>query len=250
MKRSVNTSYGRLRKPSRVAKRTRMAAPTIRKYVAKAIKGTLEKKYLDTKISRSAISNNVGNFLVLNNVPYGTDWNQRVGRHIKLSHLVIKAWGRVYTSSTGFARWWVVYDKQSNGLIPSVSDLFEPDTLNDDGSIATTSQRNISTWADRFKILKTGLITPNVHVNPQSSLTGDKLPSPDGETCYAFVDVYINLKDVDTEFYNTSSEASTTTVSSGALYFVCTTHTVEVPGGSPGQGTPYTGSARLCYTDA
>lgn len=241
----MNTSYGRLRKPSRVAKRTRVSEPAIRKYVAKAIKGTLEKKYLDTKITRAPITNNVGNFLILNNVPYGTDYNQRVGRHVKLSHLVIKASGVVATSATGLARYWVVYDKQSNGVVPGIGDLFEPNTLNTDGSVSISSQRNISTWADRFKILKTGVITPMVNGLPNT------LPSSDGVTALSYIDLYINLRDLDTEFYNASSEAVTTTVSCGALYFVTSSHTVNLEGsGTAAQGTPFSGSARVCYIDA
>lgn len=215
-------------------KRKSTSAPAaVRKYVDKRLKQSVEIKYKDTKLS-----NLTAQVTPLNAISQGTDYNQRIGRHLKLQSLVIKAVPTTNHKQETYARYWIVLDKQSGGQSPSVTEMFEDATPD----LTVNSLRNISKWGDRFKILKTDLIKIPSKVTPDLAALAQKTADPDGVTLLAAIDVYINLNNIDTEFYSGDS----TTISSGGLYIVSTLGNSD---GTEGRFM-FNGYARLAYTDA
>lgn len=219
MKRSYNQSYGRLRKPAWTKSKRARASGSVRQFVSKAILKSTEVKFKDTAIPESGQTSKL---IPLNQIGQGADYNQRVGRHIKLKSLQGMLTGK------GVCRYWIVYDSQPGGLVPPVYDIFEIASSDD---LNINSLRNVSKWGNRFKILKTDLICTSY----TSGGTADPYAlNADGSTSFTQGKFYINLRGMDTEFY---AGNDSTTVSSGALY-ICFSVLNKV-----------TGNVRLAYLD-
>lgn len=215
-------------------KRKSTSAPAaVRKYVDKRLKQSVEIKYKDTKLN-----NTIGQVVALNAISQGTDYNQRIGRHLKLQSLVIKATPTCCFRQETYARYWVILDKQSGGQSPSVTEMFE----DANPALTVNALRNVSKWGDRFKILKTDLIKIPTTVSPTQAALARTIADPDGVTLLAAVDLYLNLNNIDTEFYSGDS----TTISSGGLYIVSTLDQAE----GKDDSFMFNGFARLAYTDA
>ena len=104
-----------------------------------------EKKTVDTD-SVSYNADTTGTSQLLNGVATGTDFTDRIGRKIILKSLQVQGWVQPIDDSTGFAlcRLLVVYDMQSNGAAPAITDILK----------SATSEANINlNNRDRFKIL-------------------------------------------------------------------------------------------------
>lgn len=119
-----------------------------RSYIRKAVSKSAELKYFDTYTSITAPAT----VTLLNGITQGAEYNQRIGRHSKIQSVSLK--GSILSTSTGAGqiyRWWLVWDKQSNGSTPSFTDVL---TAN-----SAYAEKNVAVNADRFTILRTGLIT-------------------------------------------------------------------------------------------
>lgn len=119
-----------------------------RSYIKKAVSRSAELKYFDSL--GSVRTPEV--VTLLNGITQGSDYNQRIGRHAKMESVSVK--GSIFgtnVSAGNVYRWWLVWDKQSNGATPAFSDVVT--------SNSHTAEKNVSVNADRFTILRTGLIT-------------------------------------------------------------------------------------------
>jgi len=96
--------------------------------VSKIVGGWAEQgpifNYIDTT-STAAIPAQWSTPVLLNGLAQGTGASQRVGRQI-LIHLIRM---RFFGSSSQAVRFVLVYDRQSNGAAPSVTDIFESNTV-------------------------------------------------------------------------------------------------------------------------
>lgn len=88
----------------------------------------------------------------MSGISQGTDYNNRIGNVIKLEELELSVYALSSTAATvpTLIRWAVVVDKQSNGVAPTYSQVY--DTLG--GTVdPTLAFRNTQDWEDRFIIL-------------------------------------------------------------------------------------------------
>jgi hypothetical protein len=88
-----------------------------------------------------------GSVTLLNSVAAGTDDTNRIGRHFRMRRIRINGYTVASQSPAGatLSRIMLVYDKQSNGALPTIAQILE----------ASTSVSNLNTdYLDRFVILK------------------------------------------------------------------------------------------------
>lgn len=159
-----------------------------RSYIKKAVSKSAELKYFDKDIPVEASSV----VSLLNGITQGTDYNQRIGRHCKIQSVSVKGYIQGTNISAGnIYRWWLVWDKQSNGATPVFTDVVT--------TVSPLAEKNVAANADRFTILRTGLIT-----SPYS-----------GNSMDANIDCYVKV--------GRDSEFSTVLVppTHGALLFLC-----------------------------
>lgn len=114
-----------------------------RSYIKKAVSKSAELKYLDTNANFDGTTEVV----CLNLVVQGTEYNNRIGRHIKTESVSLKT----YSPITPIAyRWWLVWDKQPNGTLPAKADILN-------GSF---TEKNVAANGDRFVVLRTSYVDP------------------------------------------------------------------------------------------
>ena len=113
-----------------------------------------ERKYLDNQINNVDPTSS-GTVLDLAVIAEGTDFNQRVGRKIKAMYIqydmLALMGGTSYQATTPVAwTFHIVLDRSPNTTLPGYSTVFDTSS-----SVATFAMKNISAFAERFKILKT-----------------------------------------------------------------------------------------------
>lgn len=110
---------------------------------------TAERKVIDTDTANYAC-NTTGSVTLVNGVAIGSDYTDRVGRKIRLKSIYVRGLvSRNLTLGGGtllpdVARMLIVFDTQTNGATPSVTDILKEATA--------TSQLNLNN-RDRFKVL-------------------------------------------------------------------------------------------------
>lgn len=87
-----------------------------------------------------------GTVTLLNGIATGTDFTNRIGRKVNIKSLYIKGWlaNTGTTTVNTMCRLVVVYDSQSNGAAPAITDVFK--------AANGTSHLNLDN-RDRFKVL-------------------------------------------------------------------------------------------------
>lgn len=87
----------------------------------------MEKKYLDVQDTTDVTLN--GAVVPLNLIAAGTDFNQRIGRRIRIKSWQCRFYANLENSSSAAAlRIMLVYDKQTNGSTPALTDIIDPTT--------------------------------------------------------------------------------------------------------------------------
>lgn len=118
-----------------------------------------ELKAVDTTISQ--VADTTGAVTLLNGIARGDDINQRVGRRVRLASLQASIVNYV-TPTTGIDqthRCLIVYDKQSNGVAPAITDVLV--------SASTVAMPNLDN-RQRFVILYDKLMHLNASAEPGS----------------------------------------------------------------------------------
>jgi len=112
-------------------------------------RGRDELKFIDVdSLGTSLVT---GSVLLLNGIPQGTDYNERIGRKVMLKSLFIRFTINVNPGVLGVlapqgdvVRLMIVYDAQANGAAPAITDILA--TVNYDSPMNLNNR-------DRFKVL-------------------------------------------------------------------------------------------------
>lgn len=194
-------------------KRSRMAPP--QRQVGLYNRRT-ELKTLDATIS--AKFSTTANFTLFNAVRLGPDDFQRVGKEIKMHSLFLRGCVTDRTTaarisnSFDFLRLLVVYDRQSNGTLPAISDILAMRDLA--GAVTTTSRSSRNDdYKDRFKILLDRGWGMNDNTDG-ALVAGQRVSGPYPSS----IRYYIPLNGLLTKYI--ADAASYTAIGSGALYMV------------------------------
>lgn len=97
-----------------------------------------------------------GNAVLLNRCSQGTAYNQRIGNSILIKSLLVRACIQVPDADVGSAsfsqcvRMMIIKDRQANGLVPAITDVFE-NTNSVSGNVVTYAMN--LTYRQRFKVL-------------------------------------------------------------------------------------------------
>lgn len=199
MKRTVTidgSSVSRKRSRSAISRRR----PSVAIQVKRILANRTEIKYKD---NGTTVVYPTGGFVAcVNAIAEGTDYDNRIGRHINMKYLMIDLLIQPSTlanaasnADSGFIA--IVYDKQPNAATPSFTNVF--DSV---GSVPGNALLNVALDRDRYKVLK----LEHYYCQPKFDTAGQLLGG-------SFQDVlgmkrrwFVPLRDVDVE-YNTASGA-------------------------------------------
>lgn len=200
-------------------KRVRNHAKAVRRTVRGRIgdpghrSSTKELKAIDFNQATFAMDT-TASFQLLNGVAEGTDFNNRVGRRVRLKNVKLDWWYSPtgLASAADFYRHIVFYDKQPNGATPSLADVLT--SINSSGTASSTAQdyMNLNN-RDRFQIL----LDERIAV-PEGTAVAT------GQTAVIYgseklrVSRFIDLKSLKTQFNGTSGTIAS--ISTGSLYFM------------------------------
>lgn len=237
--------YGtkRVSAPSRSVsrqKKFRKVNPVSQSQVVPA-KSVVEIKSVD--VNQGTLTGNFSTtptFILLNAMRLGTDFYQRVGRKIVMKSLrvtgIIVPSGSVATSAS-YMRMMVVYDKQSNGAAPAITDIITD--VNGSGATGTNSYagKNLN-YRDRFVILRDhAMLGPIVSAGGAiSTYSIDPAAKDNGY----LIDWYIPM---DHEVVYRADVGSISDIATGGLYVI-------FYGSTATASWEFQGRARLRYKDA
>ena len=177
-----------------------------------------ELKAVDTTINQ--VADTTGAVTLLNGVARGDDINQRVGRRVRLASLQASIVNYV-TPATGIDqthRCLIVYDKQSNGVAPAITDVLV--------SASTVAMPNLDN-RQRFVILYDKLMHLNAAAEPGS-----------------MVAFKINKRLPYGVQFNSGDAGTVADIQTGGLFFI--TIGSIAAGGTAGT---FSGRVRVRYTD-
>lgn len=157
-----------------------------------------------------------GSVNCVNLIAPGTTFYQRIGRRVELKSLHLYGYIQdtaVVATAADYGRILVIYDRQTNGVLPTMSTML----LNYD-QLGATSTNYLSglnpDQRERFLILA----DIRLHL-PASSATGMSGAS-DGATTSFNINRFINLKGLSTQFKSDSATAVIGDIATGGLYIV------------------------------
>lgn len=178
-----------------------------------------EIKTTDVPATTSGYFNDAAQYYLLNGLINGSGFYNRIGRKVSLKSVRVR--GQIYPDNdtadgtSQYFRIIILYDKQPNQAFPPITDILA--TFNNAGAPTTTAYSFLNiTNSDRFVILRD---TP-FHIS-DNALTG--LYNQDANVMdyknKGNYDEYIDLKNVETGYSNTSTGAIGD-IQTGALYMV------------------------------
>ena len=167
----------------------------------------------------------------------GTSFFNRIGRRIKLASVQIT--GNIAntgaTATAGVLRIIIVYDKQSNGALPSYADVITSVVqagTTTSGHLDGPNQNN----RDRFKIL----VDRKIHVPTVTTSVANGFPSPDSNDTR--VHIYKRLNHT-VQFKGDTNPTTIADISTGSLIML------TVGPGAPGTAWTMTASIRTKFYD-
>lgn len=155
----------------------------------------------------------------LNLIQTGSSFFNRIGRRIEMKSIRVS--GNLQTLgsqvSHGYTRIMIVYDRQTNGALPSAADILQ--STKQDGTNVTNSYSGLNlNNRDRFVVLRDmRTATPPINVTAGTvTFEADSDPvSP-----FTNIDMYVKLKGLVTQYKADSTPAVIGDISSGGLYLI------------------------------
>lgn len=156
------TSYHKVEKKSRTSQPSKSSTTTT---LVRELLGAQETKYLDNWVQLSGgTMSRAGSVVDLGLIAEGSDFNQRIGRRIKLKYLQYDIRVSCVTADTPDTRlpihwtWHLVLDRQPNGTPATVANILDSTVITN----GPLRMKNIGVFNERFQILKTekGFIQP------------------------------------------------------------------------------------------
>lgn len=202
-----------------------------------------EIKAVDMSNISSELSTTAG-FWTLNLIRAGSSFFNRIGRKIELKsvHLKLQVLP-VRTRTIGdFGRILLVYDSQSNGAVPAISDVLQDTDESGTNVTDCYSSANLNN-RDRFRILADWKIPLPAITVTAGVITNPGVSDPITPTYH--IERYVKLKGLITQFKADSSPAVIGDIATGALHLI--TYGLHTSGQ---EGFNVYGSARLRYFDS
>lgn len=195
---------------------------------------TTEKKVIDQNIANYNFVN-TGVFELLNGCIPGSQNYNRIGRKISLRSLQIRGEIHANTVSTvaqdTSVRMVIVYDRQSNGAAPSLSNVIQSQDITGANSSTVFDMINLDN-RDRFKIIRDMFFS-------MSFQNGVATQAVTGQPTLQCISEYIKLNNAET-IYNAGTAGTIGDIQTGALYILFL---------SSASGYEFTGSFRVRFED-
>lgn len=201
-----------------------------------------EVKSLDLANASYALDS-TGTVTCLNLIRAGSSFFNRIGRKVNMKSLHLKMFlNPVRTSAApDYVRVMVVYDSQSNGAAPAISDVIQDTDQAGTNSTNAFSSANLNN-RDRFRILCDYRIAPPTTTVTAGVVTNVGVVDPLTEVID--IERFIPLKGLVTQFKADSSPAVIGDIATGGLFLI--TYGRYASGA---EGWQATGSFRLRYKD-
>lgn len=157
----------------------------------------------------------------LNLVQTGSTFCNRIGRRIEMKSIRVNGQLDFITTNTqttySYARIMIVYDRQTNGAIPSIADILQSTNQSTTNSTNSLSGLNLNN-RDRFVVVRDQRIT----LPPVTFATGVATfqSQTDAVEPTFNIDMYSKLKGLLTQYKADSNPAVIGDISSGGLYLV------------------------------
>ncbi|AJD07546.1 capsid protein [Sewage-associated circular DNA virus-26] len=188
-----------------------------------------------------------GAFQAINLIQQGNGISQRIGNKINLKSVRLRFSldpTTVTTASPTDTRVMLVYDRQPNGLYPSLNDFLNGVSqsnalLNPSGLALCSSNINPNNF-ERFTVLMDKSITL-----PSSQASSNFGPTGDGQNSPWWIDEYIKCKGLPVTYKANSAPSVIGDIATGTLFLFCVGENVAL-----GTSWSYRGQARLRYYDA
>lgn len=176
----------------------------------------IERKFVDIPTTTILFST-TAQFVLLNGVQAGASQVNRIGKRINMKSLLFRGSITHEANAIGgtndFLRWMIVYDRQTNGAVFTITQLLE-NTDNAGGSSTTPRSAINSEQEDRFMILH-----DSKH-QCAASLTGaaeQVIENAGKDFCFSKV---VKMKDLITNYDGTANPATVAQIVNGSLYVV------------------------------
>ena len=155
----------------------------------------------------------------LNLIRAGSSFFNRIGRKVEMKSLHLKGFIQPVRTiaAQDYVRIMIVYDSQTNGALPSISDIIQDTDQAGTNNTTSTSSANLNN-RDRFKILCDYRI-----VVPSQTVTAGQVSTPgwvDPVSTFNDVERFIKLKGLHTVFKADSAPAVIGDIATGGLYLV------------------------------
>lgn len=171
--------------------------------------------------------NTTGSIIALNLIQVGSSMFNRIGRKIEMrslrfigQYLTTNAGGPVTTVDPDYHRLAIVYDRQTNGALPTLSDMFQDTEQTGTNTSTSLSGVNMNN-RERFVVLMDKRITL-----PQGTATAGVLTNvfPNDVNLPIKVDEFRRLRGLTTHYGADSSPAVIGDIRTGGLYIVSFTN--------------------------
>jgi len=189
-----------------------------------------EVKAVDIKITTAAL-NSTGSIIGLNFIRAGSSFYNRIGRKIELKNLQIECRLNLVDDAAGrnpplsYNRIMIVYDRQTNGAFPSMTDILQDVDQAGTNSTDVMSEINLNN-RERFTILRDWrFLTPDcstqqVAAGNMQMANSTTFPDSLGEQQNGLWKFFIPLKGLLTQYKADSAPAVIGDIATGGLYLI------------------------------
>jgi len=179
----------------------------------------------------------------LNLIRAGSSFFNRIGRKVEMKSLHLKGFIQPIrtVAASDYVRVMIVYDSQTNGALPSISDIIQDTDQAGTNNTTALSSTNLNN-RDRFRVLCDYRI-----VMPSQTVTAGQISTPgwlDPSTTFNDLERFIPLKGLHTVYKADSAPAVIGDIATGGLYMV--TYAGQAAGA---EGFNFYASLRLRYVD-
>lgn len=169
--------------------------------------------------------NSTGSIIALNLIQAGSSFFNRVGRKIEMKSLLLEFTPRPVAAARSTAadtlRVLVVYDRQTNGALPAISDILQDTEQNGTNTTISTSNINLNN-RDRFQIIRDARMCLPAITNAATGVPTLAWPSTMQGTSEtgALYRSFMKLGELVTQFKADSAPAVIGDISTGGLYLI------------------------------
>lgn len=177
-----------------------------------------EIKALDIPSTAYAITS-TGVVTPLNLIQVGSSFFNRIGRRIEMKSIRVSGDVNLLrtVATEDYARIMIVYDRQTNGAVPTIQDILQTTTQAGANSTTSLSGVNLNN-RDRFKIIRDKRLFLPAATDTAGVVTNAQPPDPVTNTY--IIDMFAKLGGLVTQYKADSSPAVIGDIATGGLFLV------------------------------